>query len=245
MQCLPQHLYPMIDFYFWPTPNGWKISIALEEMALPYNVIPINIGRGDQFTESFSKISPSHRMPAIVDHTPVSGHGPFVLAESGAILLYLAEKSEQFLPSHDQDRYQAIQWLFWQATQLGPMMGQHGHFALYAEDKIPYAIERYRNNVLRLFEELNRRLESREYICDQYSIVDMASWPWVLTYKSQNIDLEQYPNIRRWYDSLKIRPGLRRGYDLFKEAKSRRGNEAPDMEARKHLFGPVPKTPII
>ena len=227
----------LIDFYFWPTPNGWKISIALEEMGLAYNVIPVHIGRGEQFTKEFERISPSHRMPVIVDQDPTGGGEPFALAESGAILMYLAEKTGQFLPKDSVGRYQAIQWLLWQATQLGPVMGQHGHFALYAKEKIPYAIARFRRDVLRLFKELNQRLEGRDHICDDYSIVDMACWPWVLTYKSQNIDLGDYPHIRRWYDALKTRPGLRRGYDLFKEVRSRRGNEAPDEEARVHLFG--------
>ena len=231
----------MIDFYFWPTPNGWKISIALEEMGLAYNVIPIKLGKGEQFTQEFQKISPSHRMPAIVDHEPLGQNTPFALAESGAILMYLAEKSGQFWPNETQDQYQALQWLLWQTTQLGPMMGQHGHFALYAKEKIPYAVGRYRHEVLRLFKELEQRLNGREYILDQYSIVDMACWPWILTYKSQNIDLSYYPNLRRWYDSLKQRPALRRGYDLFKEKRSKRGSEAPDEEARRHLFGVVSK----
>ena len=228
----------MIDLYFWPTPNGWKISIALEEMELPYNVIPVNIGRGEQFNPEFERISPSHRMPAIVDHDPIGGNGKlFALAESGAILLYLAEKTGKFLPEDPRRRYQAKQWLLWQMSQLGPMLGQHGHFALYAKEKIPYALDRYRGEVLRLFEELDRQLEDREYICDDYTIVDMACWPWILTYKSQQIELVEFPNIRSWYDNLKTRPGLRRGYDLLKENRSKRGKEAPDDEARAHLFG--------
>lgn len=227
----------MIDFYFWPTPNGWKISIALEEMELPYNVIPVNIGRGEQYTPEFESVSPSHRMPAIVDHDPIDGGDAFSLAESGVILRYLADKTGRFFPDDLRRRYEADQWMMWQMSQLGPMMGQHGHFALYAKEKIPYAIDRYRLQVLRLFKELNTRLERREYICDDYSIVDMACWPWILTYKSQQIDLAEFPNVRRWYDGLKSRPGLRRGYDLLKEKRSKRGNEAPDEAARVHLFG--------
>ena len=227
----------MIDLYFWPTPNGWKISIALEEMELAYKVVPINIGKGDQFESEFQRISPNARMPAIVDHEPSDGGEPFVLAESGVILRYLAEKTGSFMPESPRLRYEAEQWLMWQMAHLGPMLGQHGHFALYAKDKIPYAIDRYRTEVLRLFKVLDTRLEGREYICDDYTVVDMACWPWVVTYKSQNIDLGTFPNVRRWYDSLKTRPGLRRGYDLLKESKSHRGNEAPDEEARKHLFG--------
>ncbi|MEE2805359.1 MAG: glutathione S-transferase N-terminal domain-containing protein [Pseudomonadota bacterium] len=227
----------MIDFYYWPTPNGWKISIALEEMALAYRVIPINIGRGEQFDPEFAKISPSHRMPAIVDHNPPAGSTTLSLAESGAILLYLADKSGLFFPATPTERHQATQWLMWQVSQLGPMLGQNGHFALYAKEKIPYAIERYRHEVLRLFSELDRRLTGRQYICNEYSIVDMACWPWVLTYKSQQIDLNEFPQIRRWYDDLKTRPALRRGYDLLKETRSKRGTETPDDEARKFLFG--------
>ena len=150
-------------------------------------------------------------------------------------------KRQQFLPTDVQGRYGVMQWLLWQTTQLGPMMGQHGHFALYAKQKIPYAIDRYRYNVLRLFKELDKRLKGREHICGQYTIVDMACWPWIVTYKSQQIDLEEFPEIRRWYDALKTRPGLRRGYDLLKDSRSSRGNEAPDEEARAHLFGETQK----
>ncbi|MDE0920382.1 MAG: glutathione S-transferase N-terminal domain-containing protein [Arenicellales bacterium] len=226
----------MIDFYYWPTPNGWKIAIALEEMDLAYQLLPINIGRGEQFEPAFSKISPSHRMPAIVDHDPHDAGDPLCLAESGAILLYLADKTGRFLSSTPRSRHQTIQWLMWQMSQLGPMLGQNGHFSLYATEKIPYAIARYRHEVVRLFGELNRRLVDREYICDEYSIVDMACWPWVLTYKSQDIDLSEFPEVRRWYDQLKSRPALRRGYNLLRETRSKRGNEAPDQEARQHLF---------
>ena len=227
----------MIDFYYWPTPNGWKVSIALEEMELSYKVVPVNIGRGDQFEPEFERISPNNRMPAIVDRDPIGGGDPFGLAESGVILRYLAEKTGQFLPSDLKRRYQAEQWLSWQMSHLGPMLGQHGHFALYAKEKIRYAIDRYRQEVLRLFKVLDAQLEGRAHICDDYSIVDMACWPWILTYKSQQIDLAEFPNVRRWYGQLKTRPALRRGYDLLKEERSHRGNEAPDDEARVHLFG--------
>ena len=227
---------PVIDLYYWPTPNGWKVSIALEEMALEYQTFPVNIGRGDQFDPEFERINPNRRMPAIIDHEPIGGGEPYSLAETGAILRYLAEKSGQFYPTETRARHQVEQWLMWQMSALGPMLGQHGHFALYATEKIPYAIERYRAEVLRLFGVLETQLDGREYICDEYSIVDMACWPWVLTYKSQKIDLDQFPSIRRWYDHLKTRPGLRRGYALLGENRSQRGNEAPDEEARKHLF---------
>ena len=230
----------MIDFYFGPTPNGWKVSIALEEMELPYHVIPIDIGKGDQYQPDFVKVSPNSKMPAIVDHEPSDGGEPFALAESGLILRYLAEKSGRFLPSAYRARYEVEMWLFWQMSHLGPMLGQHGHFALYAEQKIDYAINRYRTEVLRLFKVLDTQLQGNECICGDYSIVDMACWPWILTYKSQQIDLDDFPDVRRWYDALKLRPGLRRGYDLFKEQRTPRGNEAPDAEARKHMFGGGP-----
>ena len=227
----------MIDFYYWPTPNGWKVSIALEEMELDYNVVPVNIGRGDQFKPDFLKISPNNRIPAIIDHQPIAGDTPMALAESGLILRYLADKSGKFLPTNLAKRYECEQWLMWQMSHLGPTLGQHGHFALYATENIPYAIERYRTEALRLFKVLDLRLAGREFVCDDYSIVDMACWPWILTYKSQGIDLDEFANIRRWYDSLKAREGLRRGYMLMKEEKSKRGEEAPDDEAREHLFG--------
>lgn len=227
----------MIDLYYWPTPNGWKISIALEEMALPYNVIPVNIGQGDQYKPEFERISPSNKMPAIVDHDPADGGDPIGLAETGVILRYLAEKSGRFLPTNLRERYEVEQWLMWQMSQLGPILGQHGHFALYAKDKIPYAIDRYRREALRLFGVLDKRLDGREHICGEYTIVDIACWPWILTYKSQDIDLGEFPNVRRWYDNLKTRPALRRGYNVLKEARSKRGSEAPDDAARVHLFG--------
>ncbi len=226
----------MIELYYWPTPNGWKISIALEEMALPYTVVPINIHRGEQFAADFVAISPSSRMPAIIDDDPVGGGEPFALAESGVILRYLAEKSQRFLPTAPRARYRAEQWLMWQMSQLGPMLGQHGHFALYATEKLPYAIDRYRNEVLRLYKELDTQLAEQDYICGDYSIVDMAVWPWILTYKSQRVALDDFANVKRWYDSLKSRPALRRGYDVLKDARSKRGDEAPDDEGRKHLF---------
>lgn len=231
----------MIDFYFWPTPNGWKISIALEEMELPYNIIPVNIGKGEQFRPEFLEISPNNRMPAIVDHDPIGDKKPLPIFESGAILLYLAEKTCRFIPDDVAGRYEVTQWLMWQMANLGPMLGQHGHFFLYAEEKIPYAIERYRTEVLRLFTVLDRRLEGRNHICDDYSIADMACWPWVLTYKSQQIALAEFPNVRRWYDALKERPGLRRGYALGKEAKQKRENVGWDDETRKNLLPQIPQ----
>jgi len=207
----------MIDLHYWPTPNGWKISIALEEMALPYRMIPVEIGKGANFEPAFLAISPNGRIPAIVDFEPKDGGAPISVFESGAILLYLAEKSGRFLPPDVRGRSEVVQWLMWQMGGLGPMLGQHGHFALYAKDKIEYAIGRYRRETERLYGVLDRRLAGRDHLCGDYSIADMACWPWVVTNKAQDIDLGAFPNVRRWYDTLKQRPALRRGYDLGKE----------------------------
>ena len=225
----------MIDLYYWPTPNGWKISIALEEMELPYHVIAVNIGRGDQFEPDFLAISPNNRMPAIVDREPTGGGEPVAVFESGAILIYLAEKSGLFLPTSLHSRFEVLEWVMWQMGGLGPMLGQNGHFRLYAPEKIEYAIDRYTAEAKRLYAVLDRRLAGREYICGDYSIADMASWPWILTHKRQGLDLADYANVRRWYDGMKRRPALRRGYDLGKDTRTITFQE-PDEEARKHLF---------
>ena len=208
----------MIDLYYWPTPNGWKISIALEEMELPYGVRPVNIGRGEQFEADFLEISPNGRMPAIVDRDPSGGGAPLAVFESGAILLYLAEKTGRFLPEDLRGRNDVIQWLMWQMGGLGPMLGQNGHFRLYAPEPVPYAVDRYTREAERLYGVLDRRLRDHEHICGDYSIADMACWPWVITYKSQGMALdEKFPNVRRWYDALKQRPALRRGYEVGRE----------------------------
>jgi GST-like protein len=226
----------VIDLYYWPTPNGWKISIALEEMALPYRMIPVNLYRGEQFAPDFLAISPNNRIPALVDHEPPDAGEPLALFESGAVLLYLADKTGRFVPRDVRARFEVIQWLMWQIGGLGPMLGQHGHFLLYAPEKLDYAIERYANEARRLFGVLDRRLDGREHICGAYSIADMACWPWVVTYKQQGIALDVFANLRRWYDALKRRPGLRRGYDLGRELR----NFSPDEEGRRRLFEPGP-----
>jgi GST-like protein len=210
----------VIDLYYWPTPNGWKISIALEEMALAYRAIPVNLERGEQFAPDFLRISPNGRIPAIVDREPDDAGQPLALFESGAILLYLAEKTGRFLPRDARGRARVVEWLMWQMGGLGPMLGQHGHFLLYAPEKLDYAIRRYRDEARRLFGVLDRRLEGREHICGAYSIADMACWPWVVTYKGQQLGLDAFSHLRRWYDALKLRPGLRRGYDLHRELRS-------------------------
>ncbi|MEZ5728000.1 MAG: glutathione S-transferase N-terminal domain-containing protein [Burkholderiaceae bacterium] len=225
----------MIDVYYWPTPNGWKISIALEEMGLDYRIVPVNIGRGDQFRPTFLEISPNNRMPAIVDHDPPGGGDSVAVFESGAILLYLAEKTGRFLPTDLRGRTSVHEWLMWQMGGLGPMLGQAGHFQFYAPEPIPYARERYQAESLRLYGVLDRRLQGRDFICDTYSIADMACWPWVITYKRQGIDLAGFPNVRRWYDGLKQRPALRRGYEAGRAFGKPTGHW--DDEARRHLMG--------
>ncbi len=226
----------MIDLHYWPTPNGWKIAIALEEMELPYRVTPVDIGRGDQFKPAFLQISPNNRMPAIVDHEPVGGGEPLSVFETGAILLYLAEKTGQFLPSEVRGRYEVVQWLMWQMGGLGPMLGQYGHFKLYAPEKIAYAIERYAAEARRLYGVLDRQLEGREFICGEYSIADMACWPWTVTWRAQEIDLEgEFPNVCAWYNRCKERPGLRRGYEVGRDIRTISANP-PDDETREILF---------
>jgi GST-like protein len=224
----------MIDLHYWPTPNGWKISIALEEMGLDYRVVPVNIYRGGQFEDEFLAISPNNRMPAIVDHDPADGGGPLSVFESGAILIYLAEKTGKFLPTDLRGRTEVLEWLMWQMGGMGPMFGQAGHFRFYAPEQIAYARERYDNEMLRLYGVLDRRLQGRDYIAGDYSIADMACWPWVITYKSQEVDLDAYPNVKRWYKALQARPALRRGYDVGRELGRPTGKW--DEETRKHLM---------
>ena len=223
----------MIDLYTWPTPNGQKVSIMLEEVESPYNVIPINIGAGEQFKPDFLKISPNNKMPAIVDQDGPDGR-PYSVFESGAILLYLAEKSGRFLPSDTRGRYDVIQWLMFQMGGLGPMLGQAHHFRMYAPDKIPYAIDRYTNEAGRLYGVMERQLSDHEYLAGDLSIADFASYPWIVPHERQGQDLENYPSLKRWYDALKERPKLRKGFDVLKEER-RQGPMSE--EARKNLFG--------
>ena len=224
----------MIDAYFWPTPNGWKLSIALEEMELQYRLKPTDITKGAQFEAAYEAISPNNRMPAIVDHDPIGGGEPLAIFESGAILWYLAEKTGKFLPVDPRGRSEVMSWLMWQSSGMGPMFGQAGHFKFYAPEKIPYAIDRYEAETLRLYGVLDRRLEGREFICQDVSIADFATWPWVLTYKAQKIDLDEFQNVRRWYDTMKARPGLRRGYGVGRELGKPYGNLSD--EAKKVLM---------
>lgn len=224
----------MIDLYYWPTPNGWKISIALEELGLPYQVMPVNLGKGAQFDAAFLRISPNNRIPAIVDHAPADGGEAITLFESGAILNYLAEKTGQLIPATLRGKMQVQQWLMWQVGGLGPMLGQHGHFRLYAEEKIPYAIDRYANETRRLYQVLDGQLtHSNDYICGQYSIADIAIFPWIMTHKAQGLTLDDYPAIKRWYALVRAREAVQRGLVLGKEWRQKEMDE----EARKNLFG--------
>ena len=225
----------MIDLYYWPTPNGWKISILLEECGLPYKMIPVNIGKGEQFAPGFLAISPNNRMPAIVDHAPAGGGAPIAIFESGAVLQYVAEKTGHFLPIDLRERYSVLQWLNWQMGGLGPMAGQNGHFLLYAPEKIPYAIDRYGKEVDRLYGVLDKQLRcTGAFVAGtDYSIADMAVFPWVRTHKAQNVALEKFPNVKRWYDALFERPAVKRGLDVGKELRA----PALTEEARKALFG--------
>ena len=219
----------MIDLYYWPTPNGKKVSIMLEECGLEYEVIPVDIGRGDQFTPEFLEISPNNRMPAIVDRE--EGLSIF---ESGAILMYLAEKCGRLLPAGLHDRYDVLQWLFWQVGGLGPMAGQLSHFVNYAPEPVPYAKTRYADEYERLLYVMDARLGYRPFLGGEYSIADIASFPWVVSYKRFGVDLDQFPNLRKWFDGLKVRPAVRRGHDLGRDW---RRPESPGEEERKVLFG--------
>lgn len=229
----------MIDFHYWPTPNGWKISIALEEMGLAYRTIPVNIGAGDQFKPEFLAISPNNRMPAIVDHAPNDGGEPVSVFESGAILLYLADKSGQFLPKDLRGRLRATQWLMWQMGGLGPMFGQDGHFKLYAPEKLPYAIDRYDRECRRLLGVMEGQLQrTGDCLAGEYSIADMAVWPWLVTAKRRQIDLAAYPAVQAWFTRLRSRPAVQRGMELLQDLRSNAAVD--DAKAREVLFGIKP-----
>ncbi len=229
----------MIDLHYWPTPNGWKISIALEELGLPYKVVPVNIGRGEQFKPEFLAISPNNRMPAIVDHSPADGGKPLSVFESGAILLYLADKAGRLCPKDLRGRTEVHEWVMWQMGGLGPMSGQANHFRNYAPEKISYGIDRYTNEVNRLYGVLDKRLAGREFICGDFSIADCASWPWLLSHDRIGQNMAEFPNLRRWYDSLKERPSVRRGIDVGKDLRT---PGTMDEQAKKVLFGQTAKS---
>ena len=229
----------MIDIYYWPTPNGHKITIFLEETSLDYQIKPVNIGRGEQFEESFLKIAPNNRMPAIVDQNPSSGGSAISVFESGAILLYLAEKVQSYIPSDLRKRVQTLEWLFWQMGGLGPMLGQNHHFVSYAPEKLPYAINRYVNETARLYAVLDKQLQGREFIVGEYSIADMACYPWIVLYERQQQDLNNFPNLKRWFYRIKERDAVVRAYEKGKTINTK---PTVDEESKKYLFGQDAKT---
>jgi GST-like protein len=229
----------MIDLYYWPTPNGHKVTLFLEETGMPYTIVPVHIGKGEQFKPEFLAISPNNRMPAIVDKAPLERGAPISVFESGAILLYLAEKTEQFIPGESRGRAEVLQWLFWQVGGLGPMAGQNHHFTRYAPEKISYAIERYVKETNRLYGVLNKRLADREYLAGAYSIADMASYPWIVPYELQGQKLEDFPHLKRWFEAIKARPATLRAYERGAPFSS---NAPLSEEARKVLFGQTAQT---
>jgi GSH-dependent disulfide-bond oxidoreductase len=224
-----------IELYYWPTPNGWKITIMLEELGVPYELRYVNIGKGEQFEPAFLAIAPNNRMPAIVD--PESSDGkPISVFESGAILMYLGRKFGRFYPQSERERVEVEQWLMWQMGGLGPMAGQAHHFRQYAPEKVPYAIDRYTNEVNRLYGVMNKRLADREFLAGDYSIADMACIGWVVPYERQGQNLDDFPNLRRWFNAMKARPAVVRGIDIGKDVRAQ-SNLATDKEAQKVLFG--------
>ena len=228
----------MIDLYYWPTPNGHKITLFLEEAGLPYRIHNVNIGKGEQFRPDFLKIAPNNRIPAMVDQDPAGGGAPISLFESGAILLYLAEKTGKFIPAEIHGRAEVLQWLFWQMGGLGPMAGQNGHFNIYAPEKVPYAISRYTRETERLYGVMDRRLADRAYLAGDYSIADMACYPWVVPHETHKQNIHAFPNLKRWFDTIAARPATGRAYALAPASR-------PPMtdEERKILFGQGAKLP--
>jgi GST-like protein len=224
-----------IDLYYWPTPNGWKVSIMLEEIGAPYAVTYVNIGAGDQFKPEFLAISPNNRMPAIVDHDGPDGR-PISVFESGAILMYLGRKFGRFYPSEERRRVEVEEWLMWQMGGFGPMLGQNHHFNTYAPEDLPYAKKRYTDETHRLYGVLNKRLDGREFICGDYSIADIACVGWANGWERQKMDIEEFPNVKRWLAAMKARPAVQRGMELGKDERARM-NLATDKEAQAVLFG--------
>lgn len=228
----------MIELYSWGTPNGHKITLFLEEAGLAYRLHPVNIGKGEQFAPDFLAISPNNRIPAIIDTDPADGKGPLSVFESGAILLYLAEKTGKFLPRDSRARMQALEWLFWQVGGLGPMAGQNGHFNHYAPEKVPYAMDRYTRETTRLYGVLNKQLTDRDYIAGDYSIADMASYPWIVPHEQHKQVIGDFPALKRWFDRMAARPAVQKVY-----ANAKASYSAPlTDEERANLFGQKPKT---
>jgi GST-like protein len=224
----------MIDLHYWTTPNGHKVTIFLEETGVPYRILPVDIGRGEQFDPAFLAIAPNNRIPAIVDHEPGDGVEPVSVFESGAILVYLAAKTGRFLPREMRGWVEVLQWLMWQMAGLGPMAGQNHHFVQYAPERIPYAMERYVRETARLYGVLNKRLADREFVAGEYSIADMACYPWVVPHTRQKQNLDDFPHLKRWFETIAARPAVERAYVLAKTVNAR---PTVDEQARKVLFG--------
>lgn len=231
----------MIDVYYWTTPNGHKITLFLEEAGVPYRVVPVNISKGEQFTPEFLRISPNNRIPAIVDDEPVDGGAPISVFESGAILLYLADKTGKFIPKSLRDRTETLEWLVWQVAGLGPMAGQNGHFNHAAPEKIPYAISRYERETARLYAVLDKRLRERDFIAGpgrgEYTIADMASYPWVRNHERLKQDIEQFPNVKRWLAAIAARPATERAYALADHINPPTPPAPLTEEQRRILYG--------
>ena len=223
----------MIDVHYWPTPNGHKVTIFIEEVGLAYTVKPVNIGKGEQFEPAFLKLAPNNRIPAILDHAPADGGAPLSVFESGAILTYLAEKTGKFLPHELRGRVRVLEWLNWQMGGLGPMAGQNHHFSAYAPEKIPYAIDRYVKETNRLYGVLDRQLALHPFVAGDYSIADMACYPWIVQHERQGQKLEDFPHVKRWFEAMQSRPAVIRAYEWGDKIR----NEGMTEEARKNLFG--------
>jgi len=224
----------MIDLYYWPTPNGHKITIFLEETGIDYKVIPVNIGTGAQFDDDFLKIAPNNRIPAIIDHAPIDGGEPISIFESGAILQYLGNKTDQYIGNGLREKTEITQWLMWQMGGLGPMLGQNHHFNAYANEKIPYAIDRYINETARLYAVLNKRLVDRDFIAGSYSIADMACYPWIVSHERQGQDLNDFPYLKEWFLHIEERPAVIKAYELKNKVNSQ---STMTEEAKGILFG--------
>jgi GSH-dependent disulfide-bond oxidoreductase len=207
----------MINVYYWTTPNGHKIIILLEELGIPYKIVPINIGEGEQFSPEFLSVSPNNKIPAIVDSDPTGGGKPLSIFESGAILLYLADKTKRFIPQDLHGRYKTLEWLFWQMGGLGPMSGQNNHFKNQAKENVPYAIERYLKETTRLYTVLDKQLAKNPFIAGEYSIADIACYPWIVPHEAQGQNLEEFKNLQRWFSSIGSRPAVQRAYQIAKE----------------------------
>ena len=226
----------MIDLHYWTTPNGHKITIFLEETGIPYKIFPINIGKGEQFAKDFLKISPNNRIPAMIDHEPAGGGAPIPVFESGAMLLYLADKTKKYISPDPRVRVQTLEWLFWQMANLGPNSGQNNHFSNYAVEKIPYAMDRYRNEVNRLYGVLNKRLADRAFVAGDYSIADMAIYPWIVPHERQGQNIADFPDLKRWFETVRARPAVERAYEKAKVVNPNMGG-IRTAEERAILFG--------